>query len=645
MSAHIWDTLLSKLNEDPLSELFFYGTSEKLFLNHGKKSVNLRFAINHLLFEETCDAENAIDCKNYVASQVASQFGIQDTVEFSDYSLQHILCGSSFCGLLEFLLGGFYRFNIAKRESDNVSILQLFIHEVKVVQEVELESIKCIGSICPDISEKQIHFLNNTDLSLSISQNLNSKKDLLAKLHFKQYASDYVQRLHLPSHYLNVFKPIQEQLAEMNVNLNEVGTMQKPELNHSGHVQKPSKRWQSEGKQSEIDIIEAKRPKIAIFKWNKEITEFTKESFHEIYGAAELTLPISQLFTYSSEMQIPIKFNCTETKNEETGETIIKAECCLGPPKNFQLTGIGNSKKTSKEVACMAMLKYITLTTGDFNSEWLEAEEHQTKIVNSLGQHDPTRSLTGLGNSKSGEVYKKDDPEINTNVSNCTGMVAQGLKDWSRESYNVDNVLYLINHTLWNQVFNKESKPEYNFMDNKYSNSVMNFEGNGQMFDGDQRLICSLEYLDISAQAYGSHKDKAKRAAGLAWVMAYLDEHGEDSIEKMVTKLDLKPAYRNLDTVTPLQDSVDNWKFDQEGNLLMVTEPPKAHARPGKRKRMRNQECKKQRLEELAAKGFMTAKVELDEINKKDGEQENDKGYMPLWERVPDWDDADLIGM
>ena len=97
-SSPIWDTFLAKLTNDPLSDLFFFGVSERIFVNHGKKSANVRFAINHLLFEETCDAENIVQCKDYVATQVANHFGIQDVEEFTDYSLEHILCGSSFGG-------------------------------------------------------------------------------------------------------------------------------------------------------------------------------------------------------------------------------------------------------------------------------------------------------------------------------------------------------------------------------------------------------------------------------------------------------------------------------------------------------------------------------------------------------------------
>ena len=153
-----------------------------------------------------------------------------------------------------------------------------------------------------------------------------------------------------------------------------------------------------------------------------------------------------------------------------------------------------------------------------------------------------------------------------------------------------------------------------------------------------QRTICSLDFLDIQAQAYGSHKDRAKKNAGYAWVMAYLDHHGDDSLKTLCSKFKLPSTTSGTET----SDKVENWGYDEDGNLLLVTDGKEnKKTRYGKKQR---KAVRMRKLVEGAEKGSVTAQLALEkEFGGRVTEQTS--SGKPLWELVPDWDDEDLVGM
>merc|ERR1711970_1491861 len=108
-----WDILEKSFTSDPLSDLFFHGINCKTEQSGQFEMAHLYIIINHLKFEESCEAVHANECKNHLAMKALKHFGMEDFEKFSDFSLEKFQTYGSFSALLEKFQGldGF-RYNV-----------------------------------------------------------------------------------------------------------------------------------------------------------------------------------------------------------------------------------------------------------------------------------------------------------------------------------------------------------------------------------------------------------------------------------------------------------------------------------------------------------------------------------------------------
>lgn len=277
--------------------------------------------------------------------------------------------------------------------------------------------------------------------------------------------------------------------------------------------------------------------------WDDEIIEFTKELFQEYFGKEEVSLPISQLHHYATSSGYEMKFNTKNIQNEipdeKTGEAneslaveeLVWSEVTLN---GKSIAGVGKTKKEAKEVACTAFLKYLTLTTGHFQELWAKSEVHQENIIGKLGENDPSQALTG---------YKGDQTSYEPPVT-----------------FNENNAIYHLNHTLTVKVFHNKKKPEYIHAPNA------NWQSN------DEKHICSVDFLDVSVQSFGATKKECKSKAALAWLLEYERVHGKNTIREMCANHGIKIA--NPDSYTNDRHQTVNCKTGEvmDNNLRKCDE-------------------------------------------------------------------------